>query len=1258
MSGLLKLQVELFCPTHTGDSISSEATANHRTLSVFKTRVSTAQQARRDIVATLKRHIPSLNAFESLKVTFRSSASAGPVSKEKAKREFEAAVTAALANETVLTLQVQPVQDPYPIKKICYCAPVTVASSSATSKRSSEPAKAAKSSSVKDNSTATGPSSKQSPSQDQVKAELAQMEKGIVEKLAAMNAKTLETSTRYADVVARLTQLEADHKALQTQYEASQKQASDATVAISAATAAAMATAKAASTAAAAKEAPIKEAIPPQGNLNPRFQTFCNDLLKNLNASMRSNFGDEAGTSTFDTAAPSSKSSDKVGRASHSHGNCCHSKEESKSLGAAPAQAPRSDSARPLTGPTIMPRAGGSFYCDICKRLASGEDRYRCLRCPDWDACKDCCRFGLHEHGHSIYTFIAKDEQTRISPAFGQSCTACHDTPRDGVLYHNSRVTDKHTSSMCADCFPKVEIPASFFRIQPLSWTPALDGPALPHGARLPHARSASAAEAARVKQAKLTYFCDICREDIKRNEWRYNCASCKDFDACQTCYDSCKVDLHQHAGFIEYAPSTSPSRISENSAGHNAICDLCEQRIDTGCRLKCLQCPDFDVCDKPGCVGMLPIEHAGHRFVRIEQPSMLRRYGVQGGLLGQPFRSTGYRCDGCDAPITGTRYACLACEDFDLCGNCEALPLTDPSSSRKKHTKETGISHQRVNGPDHLFVKVPPSEGNGFSRVQAADRVRKIIYNARQGVAKLVQSSVPQAHSQADDTSADSDATETNSTVPVHWCGTALLLAEQERQATLRANKARTSAASSAASELKPAAAELLHDVVVKSSTLPQSPARSQSKAATVEDASESDWSSRGAATCTVEHSMEPPKNDRLSYEEKRVLSSRIAQGGSAAVNAFVSVLTPEQQAQVSTDGDLVFELDDLTVEQYSNVMVELDVLDISARDQAVKEEPKVAAPDAPAQMSELSCSFKTIRPSPIFDDVPSEHSSEASGFATPQDDNRLDLDAEFVEDVSMPDGTIVAAGSRFDKIWRIRNSGKKAWPAEVQLKFVAGDTMGLSGPAGSVISNITASPYLNRLPPGAECQIRLSSLKAMDFAGRSTAYFRLVGRNSLGHDVAFGHQLWLDLDVRTDTDADDSSTAPTANTSATPNDNLSGGSSENSTGRLGGSSVLAAPHAPESVRSDTGVVSVAGSVASPQSPKKAQGRASGGYRLGDDSDSEDSEDETYFAKPATARNPFEDAVAVASDDDDEAVSEDSDFELVDPTTEESDIE
>lgn len=47
----------------------------------------------------------------------------------------------------------------------------------------------------------------------------------------------------------------------------------------------------------------------------------------------------------------------------------------------------------------------------------------------------------------------------------------------------------------------------------------------------------------------------------------------------------------------------------------------------------------------------------------------------------------------------------------------------------------------------------------------------------------------------------------------------------------------------------------------------------------------------------------------------------------------------------------------------------------------------------------------------------------------------------AEFVRDVTYPDGTYVMPGSSFTKTWRLRNIGTQAWTTETQLVYVSGD-------------------------------------------------------------------------------------------------------------------------------------------------------------------------------------------------------------------------
>lgn len=52
--------------------------------------------------------------------------------------------------------------------------------------------------------------------------------------------------------------------------------------------------------------------------------------------------------------------------------------------------------------------------------------------------------------------------------------------------------------------------------------------------------------------------------------------------------------------------------------------------------------------------------------------------------------------------------------------------------------------------------------------------------------------------------------------------------------------------------------------------------------------------------------------------------------------------------------------------------------------------------------------------------------------------------LDSRFVEDVTIMDGTEMAPGTRFTKIWRLRNSGKIPWAPQTKLIHVGGDELG----------------------------------------------------------------------------------------------------------------------------------------------------------------------------------------------------------------------
>jgi len=111
-------------------------------------------------------------------------------------------------------------------------------------------------------------------------------------------------------------------------------------------------------------------------------------------------------------------------------------------------------------------------------------------------------------------------------------------------------------------------------------------------------------------------------------------------------------------------SPAASPAAElpQEKPVVHrNVCCDGCEMFPMIGDRYKCTTCYDFDLCSvceaKPG---SHPISHP---LVKFKRPEIVEHEGV--------------KCDGCGIyPITGDRFKCMVCPQFDLCQKCEEKRL------------------------------------------------------------------------------------------------------------------------------------------------------------------------------------------------------------------------------------------------------------------------------------------------------------------------------------------------------------------------------------------------------------------------------------------------------------------------------------------------------------------------------------------------------------------------------------------------------
>jgi next-to-BRCA1 protein 1 len=107
-----------------------------------------------------------------------------------------------------------------------------------------------------------------------------------------------------------------------------------------------------------------------------------------------------------------------------------------------------------------------------------------------------------------------------------------------------------------------------------------------------------------------------------------------------------------------------------------------------------------------------VPAQHPGHGFARLRDPTDLK-------LPSIPFDVHRAGCNSCGSVIRGTRYKCMhpSCKDFDLCANCEALPIpVHPIAHAMLKIRQPGIyipvvkRYGMEGGPIPIVVGAPSS--------------------------------------------------------------------------------------------------------------------------------------------------------------------------------------------------------------------------------------------------------------------------------------------------------------------------------------------------------------------------------------------------------------------------------------------------------------------------------------------------------------------------------------------------------------------
>ena len=128
-------------------------------------------------------------------------------------------------------------------------------------------------------------------------------------------------------------------------------------------------------------------------------------------------------------------------------------------------------------------------------------------------------------------------------------------------------------------------------------------------------------------------------------------------------------------------------------------------------------------------------------------------------------------------------------------------------------------------------------------------------------------------------------------------------------------------------------------------------------------------------------------------------------------------------------------------------------------------------------------------------------------AGFATPTYssvvlDQAVCKDALFMSDITIPDGTILAPGESFEKIWLLYNGGTCEWQADYTLRFVSGEEMsGIPLAVGIVV------------PPNGQAQLSVSMTAPFE-AGTYTGYWQM----SDSEGINFGNVIFVEISVSND--------------------------------------------------------------------------------------------------------------------------------------------
>lgn len=191
-------------------------------------------------------------------------------------------------------------------------------------------------------------------------------------------------------------------------------------------------------------------------------------------------------------------------------------------------------------------------------------------------------------------------------------------------------------------------------------------------------------------------------------------------------------------------------------------------------------------------------------------------------------------------------------------------------------------------------------------------------------------------------------------------------------------------------------------------------------------------------------------------------------------------------------------------TVDQNAAGTIAAQTIEAMLTEQAVNSEPSVEATITPGS-DPTAAATPTSEPTALPSETPTTQPSltpTAAASSTPCVDK-----AEFVEDTTIPDDTILLPGETFVKTWQLKNTGNCTWSTSYSLVFSQGDQLG------------GASPTVLTTEVKPEQTVKLSvELKAPGTTGTYRGDWRLS--NATGQVFGIGRQgdesFWVQIRVQ----------------------------------------------------------------------------------------------------------------------------------------------